>query len=115
MATPHQPWEISIEGVVLREGDRLLLEDPEYKYGAGPLHLKVLILHDREVWGGATWVRVAGLDLEYVDPQPRSATVLVSAIPVARQRSKHRPTPWVRTEPTGSALYRSSHADPKRG
>ncbi|MFY1674084.1 hypothetical protein ACN27G_29730 [Plantactinospora sp. WMMB334] len=68
----------------LKLGDVTEAGDRDYKYGTGPLILRVPRIGDRQHTADGEWLDLDGLELRsdgpQVEPQPRHAEVRVAAL-----------------------------------
>jgi hypothetical protein len=72
------------EQLPVKVGDELLLQEADYCYGAGPLILRVTVVHEAQRFGGEDWLRVRGMELRRSDRLQlceRVALVRLAALP----------------------------------
>jgi hypothetical protein len=72
-------------------GDELHLRDEDYRYGVGPLRLRVAAVHEVQTLSDGAWLRVAGTVLSKEDRELREREALVRLASVGLWLKK-RPT-----------------------
>jgi hypothetical protein len=71
--------------VPVRAGDVVRLQDEDYRYGRGPLVVRVLAIHNVQKFPDGIWVFLRGMQLRSDGSEVGERDVLVSMVALRRQ------------------------------